>query len=138
MPTFTAPSVRTDLEFSLVVSDGTNDSAADTVAVAVRPPLNPTSPPCQHPAPAISVLQQFAHMGAATGTDTFISYKGTRADLTFDLWFCWPNGTREQRRTGVANTVTETVSGLFSGTTYWVAIRGCGRIVPLPGPRGMR
>ena len=37
-PTFTAPSFRTDLEFTLVVNDGTNPSAPDTVAVAVRPP----------------------------------------------------------------------------------------------------
>ena len=37
-PTFTAPSFRTDLEFSLTVNDGTNPSAPDTVSVAVRPP----------------------------------------------------------------------------------------------------
>ena len=49
MPSFTAPSLRTALEFALVVNDGTNASRADTVSVAVRPPLNPSSAPCVHP-----------------------------------------------------------------------------------------
>ena len=49
-PSLTAPSVRTDLEFSLVVNDGVADSLADTVTVRVRPPPHPTSAPCVHPA----------------------------------------------------------------------------------------
>ena len=40
-PTFTAPSVREELVFSLVVNDGTSDSAPDTVTVAVRPVPEP-------------------------------------------------------------------------------------------------
>ena len=51
-PTFTAPSFRTDLEFSLTVNDGTHDSPADEVTVRVRPPPNPSSAPCVHPKPA--------------------------------------------------------------------------------------
>ena len=118
MPTFTAPSVRTDLEFSLVVNDGTNDSVADTVSVAVRPPLNPTSVPCAHPAPAGASFVTVSLFQVTEKTDSSISFKGNGPTNT--LWFCWPDGTRETRATGVNQNQTETVSGLDSGTRYWV------------------
>jgi hypothetical protein len=127
MPTFTAPSVRTDLGFSLVVNDGTNDSEADTVAVAVRPPLNPTSAPCPHPAPAGAhfVSNPAFHLKITARTDSSISFRGIFAGqvTTVDLYFCWPDGTWEQRGSGVSAGQVETVAGLASGTRYWVALR---------------
>ena len=121
-PTFTAPSAPADLEFSLVVNDGSNDSAPDTVAVTVRPPLNPTSAPCPHPAPAGTNFVDFDLFDVTSTTDTTIAYtpRGTPGQET-DLWFCWPDGTRQERATDKDNTYTETVSGLSSGTNYWLA-----------------
>ena len=121
MPTFTAPSVRTDLVFSLVVNDGNDDSLADTVTVAVRPPLSPTDAPCQHPAPegANFVTHYIASSGA---TDDSIRFGGTGAG-TFDLWFCRPDGTSQQRATGGSSSARVTVSGLSSGTTYWISAK---------------
>ena len=124
-PSFTAPSVRTDLEFTLTVSDGTHDSPADRVTVRVRPPLNPSSAPCAHPKPADETFagipeNQYVVSGV---TDTSIAYRGKSSGPTYDLWFCRPDGTREQRAASVRDTHTETVSGLSSGTRYWLAVR---------------
>ena len=120
-PTFTAPSFKDDLEFSLVVNDGVNDSAPDTVKVAVRPPLNPASAPCQHPAPAgtsFTTLGLTTHGGV---TDTSLRFVGGAASGTVDLYFCWPDSTREKLATGVAPGTLGTKTGLSSGTTYWAA-----------------
>ena len=126
-PSFTAPSVRTDLVFSLTVNDGVHDSVADTVTVRVRPPLNPSSAPCAHPKPADE--------GAWTGnwirttsiqlTDSSISFTASLggAGTQYSFWFCRPDGTRSTLAQSVANTHRETVTGLASGTTYWVALR---------------
>ena len=123
-PTFTAPSVRTDLEFSLVVNDGTNDSEADTVSVAVRPPLNPTSAPCAHPAPeGTNTFGNDIWITVTQTTDMSISFRGLGATQTHDLYFCWPDGSREMRTTDAPPGHIETVSGLSSGTTHWMATR---------------
>ena len=124
-PTLTAPSVRTDLVFALTVNDGQFDSVADTVTVRVRPPLNPSSAPCAHPKPADETFagipeNQYVVSGV---TDTSIAYRGKSSGPTYDLWFCRPDGTRERRAEGVRDTHTETVTGLASGTRYWIAVR---------------
>ncbi len=123
-PTFTAPTVRRDLEFSLVVNDGAHYSVPDTVTVLVRPPPNPTSAPCVHPKPE---GEQFhAHVAGVTisgRTDSSISFQGHHATRRFDLWFCWTNGEAQKRATSVEGSHIETVPGLRSGTRYWVAAR---------------
>ena len=127
MPSFTAPSVRADLEFSLVVNDGNNDSAADTVAVAVRLPLNPASAPCVHPAPAGAtfVFNPALHITISGRSNNAITFRGKAAGVvdTVDLHFCWPDGTAAERATGVDPGTDETVGGLTSGTTYWVVVK---------------
>ena len=121
-PTFTAPSHHTDLDFSLVVNDQTNDSAADTVTVRVRPPLNPTSVPCAHPSGDNSSSTTLTRV--IETTDNSIKYGVTGVDPgSVDLWFCRPDGSREKRQTGVAITHEETVINLDSGTRYWVALK---------------
>ena len=126
-PTFTAPSVRTDLVFTLVVNDGVQDSAADTVTVRVRPPPNPTSAPCAHPKPA----DEGAWAGGSdwfrneTVTDSSISFQGRGpADAQTSFWFCWPDGVRDTLAENVSSGHVVTISSnLTSGTTYWVALK---------------
>ena len=123
MPSFTAPSVRRDLEFSLVVNDGTNASSADTVSVAVRPPLNPTSAPCPHPSGGSYTANN--SLVTVTGTtNSAISFRGVgqSGNSVNDLWFCWPDGTSSKRADGVNNQHIHTQSGLNSGTRYWVLV----------------
>ena len=97
------------------------DSAPDTVQVTVRPPLNPASAPCAHPIAAGEHLLFSDQFEVTATSDSSISYRGFATEgLTNDLYFCWPDGTRELRAENVVNTHTETVSGLSSGTTYWV------------------
>ena len=125
-PTFTAPSLTADpnLQFSLVVNDGTNPSAADTVQVLVRPPLNPASAPCAHPAPAGTVFQTIDLWDITGTTDSSITYRPKSSGLqATDVYFCRPDGTRETHATGININNTRTVSGLSSGTTYWMAAR---------------
>ncbi len=121
MPSFTAPSVRRDLEFSLVVNDGTNASSADTVSVAVRPPLNPTSAPCPHPSGG-SYTPDNALVTVTGTTDSTISFRGVgqSGNSVNDLWFCWPDGTSRKRADGVNNQHIHTERALDSGTRYWV------------------
>ena len=121
-PSFTAPSVRGELEFSLVVNDGENDSAPDAVAVRVRPPLNPTSAPCEHPAPTGTTLES-SWVPRTSATDTSVSFSGPATNTTYDLYFCWPDGRRVKRAAGVLSSHIETVSGLASGVTYWVTLK---------------
>ncbi len=123
MPSFTAPSVRIDLEFSLVVNDGTNPSVGDTVSVAVRPPLNPTSAPCPHPSGG-SYTPDNALVTVTGTTDSTISFRGVgqSGNSVNDLWFCWPDGTSNKRADGVNNQHIHTQSGLDSGTRYWVLV----------------
>ena len=121
-PTFTAPSVRTDLEFALTVNDGVQDSAADTVTVRVRPPPNPTSAPCADPGLGALRMSDL-ELDIDTITDTSLQFGGVNLSATYDLWFCRPDGTREERVTGVGAAHVETVSGLASGTTYWVMLK---------------
>ena len=120
-PTFTAPSFRDELEFSLLVEDGgTYTSQADRVTVTVRPPLNPTTAPCPHPMAARDSLSATPERVEVTGTtDTSVSYRATGSGRNA-LWFCRPDGTSEEVADGVSSSHTETVSGLDSGTTYWV------------------
>ena len=113
-----------NLQFSLVVNDGSNDSAADTVQVLVRPPLNPTTAPCAHPAPAGTVFQTIDLWDITGTTDSSITYRPKSSGLqATDVYFCWPDGTRETHATGININNTRTVSGLSSGTTYWMAAR---------------
>ena len=121
MPSFTAPSVRRDLEFSLVVNDGTNASTADTVSVAVRPPLNPTSAPCPHPSGG-SYTPDNALVTVTGTTNSTISFRGVgqSGNSVNDLWFCWPGGTSQKRADGVNNQHIHTERALDSGTRYWV------------------
>ena len=121
MPSFTAPSVRRDLEFSLVVHDGTNASSADTVSVAVRPPLNPTSAPCPHPSGG-SYTPDNALVTVTGTTNSTISFRGVgqSGNSVNDLWFCWPDGTSNKRADGVNNQHIHTERALDSGTRYWV------------------
>ena len=123
MPSFTAPSVRTDLEFSLVVHDGTNASSADTVSVAVRPPLNPTSAPCAHPVDMIDNALDIAVVEITNITSSAFSIRGTDTTAEHDFHFCWPDGTRETLATGQRSTDTTTKTGLTSGTRYWWAAK---------------
>ena len=121
-PTFTAPSVREDLVFSLVVDDGgPNPSLPDEVTVTVRvSTLNPTTAPCPHPMAARDTLSATPERVEVTGTtDTSVSYRATGSGRNA-LWFCRPDGTSEEVADGVSSSQTETVSGLDSGTTYWV------------------
>ena len=122
-PSFTAPSVRRDLEFSLVVNDGTNSSAADTVSVAVRPPLNPTSAPCAHPVDMIDNALDIAFVEITNITSSDFSIRGTDTTAEHDFHFCRPNGTRETLATGQRSTDTTTKTGLTSGTRYWWAAK---------------
>ena len=129
-PSFTAPSVRTDLVFSLTVNDGTHDSVADAVTVRVRPPANPSSAPCVHPAPPGASFTGGDNLIDQTVTGSSISFRGFFAGTArYSFWFCRPDGTREtlgQNVTGGASGHIETVSGLASGTTYWVAVQRTG------------
>ena len=85
-----------------MVNDGTNPSAADMVQVLVRPPLNPASAPCAHPAPAGTVFQTIDLWDITGTTASSITFDrpfpaGSR---TTDLYFCRPDGTRETQRDG--------------------------------------
>ena len=123
MPSFTAPSVRRDLEFSLAVNDGTNASTGDTVSVAVRPPLNPTSAPCPHPS-GVSYTADNTLVKVTGTTNSTISFRGVGGggNSLNDLWFCWPDGTSSKRADDVNNQHIHTQSGLDSGTRYWVLV----------------
>ena len=125
-PSFTAPAVRTDLVFSLVVNDGVADSAPDTVTVRVRPGPNPTSAPCVHPAPAGTSLVGGHDLAELAVTDSTISFRPRLADKIYTIWFCRPDGTREKLAEGVGANDRQTVSGLARDTTYWVAVRDAG------------
>ena len=118
-PTFTAPSVREDLEFSLVVNDGTNPSAPDAVVVSVRPPLNPATAPCP-PLTGVSVVTASLITFPSVG-DTSFTFRTTRGGAS-DLHVCRPDGTSEQLANDVAQNHVQTVSGLTSGTRYWAAV----------------
>ena len=121
-PTFTAPSVRDELVFSLVVDDGgPNPSLPDEVTVSVRvSTLNPTTAPCPHPMAARDSLSATPERVEVTGTtDSSVSYRATGSGRNA-LWFCRPDGTSEEVADGVSSSQTETVEGLASGTTYWV------------------
>ena len=124
-PTFTAPSLTADpnLEFSLTVHDGNNPSVPDTVAVRVRPPLNPTTAPCAHPSGGGPFNVPDGDVERTGLTDTGFSFRYKLAGATADLYLCQPDGTRELRATGVNSTHVETVSGLSSATRYWVAVK---------------
>ncbi len=124
MPSFTAPSVRRDLEFSLVVNDGTNASGADTVSVAVRPPLNPTSAPCPHPSGGTYTANNKTVTGILT-TNSTIKFRssGGGTGSHNDLWFCRPDGTSHKRADNVNHHHVHTESGLNSGTRYWVLVK---------------
>ena len=123
-PTFTAPTVRTDLVFSLTVNDGAN-SPPDTVTVRVRPPANPSSAPCVHPKPADeNWLTAGDWFFDETVTDSSISFRGFIGGTgQLSYWLCRPNGVRTTLSQNVANSHTETISSLESGTTYWVALK---------------
>ncbi len=123
MPSFTAPSVRTDLVFSLVVNDGTNSSGADTVSVAVRPPLNPTEAPCAHPVDMIDNALNVNSIEISNITSSAFSIRGTDTTAEHDFHFCRPDGTRETLATGQRSTDTTTKTGLASGTRYWWAAK---------------
>ena len=121
-PTFTAPSHRDELVFSLVVDDGgSNPSLPDEVTVTVRvSTLNPTTAPCPHPMAARDSLSATPQRVEVTGTtDSSVSYRATGSGRNA-LWFCRPDGTSEEVADGVSSSQTETVEGLDSGTTYWV------------------
>ncbi len=125
-PSFTAPSVREDLVFSLVVNDGTDDSVADTVTVRVRPPPNPTSAPCAHPGTASSLADPFVEAPSTTAGSVSLSARLVGASPTvtsFSYWFCRPDGTRETLAQNVGHDHVETVSGLASGTRYWFVLK---------------
>ena len=123
-PSFTAPSVRTDLAFSLAVNDGTHDSPPDTVTVRVRPPPNPSSAPCAHPRePGDGFLSSGYNVSSTDSSISFGLLSWDGGARTYDLWFCRPDGTRERRAAGVSHTHSETVTGLTSGTTYWVTVK---------------
>ncbi len=123
MPSFTAPSVRRDLEFSLVVNYGTNASSADTVSVAVRPPLNPNSAPCVHPVDVIHNALNIVWIRITNITSSAFSIRGAHTTAEHDFHFCWPDGTRETLATGQRSTHTTTKTGLTSGTRYWWAAK---------------
>ena len=123
-PSFTAPSVRTDLEFSLTVNDGVGDSAADTVTVRVRPPPHPTSAPCVHPAPAWTAFWGGSLLDSVTADDTSISFRGTGLSAARNsFWFCRPDGTRDTLDQEVAGGSSDTVTGLARATRYWLAVK---------------
>ena len=122
-PSFTAPAVRTDLEFALVVNDGTHDSPPDRVTVRVRPPPNPSSAPCAHPSGGSVFNMPDAEVARTGITSSGFSFNYTVLNRPADLYLCRPDGTRETRATGVTGH-TEQVTGLASGTRYWVAARG--------------
>ena len=94
-PSFTAPTVRTDLVFSLTVNDGA-DSPPDTVTVRVRPPANPSSAPCVHPKPAdenwLSAGDWFFDETVTDSSISFRGFIGGTAQLSY--WLCRPNGVR--------------------------------------------
>ena len=129
-PTFTAPSVRTDLTFSLTVNDGTYDSAADEVTVAVRPPTQPDERAVRAseaggrardcgPAPIHGCRER-----QPPDHRQFHLVQGRRDRQLrgHSFWFCRPDGTRDTAAPqNVVGTHTETISNLASGTTYWVA-----------------
>ena len=134
-PSFTAPAVRTDLEFSLTVNDGTHDSPPDTVTVRVRPPPNPSSAPCVHPKPAgVGEWTLSNWFTGETVTDISISFRGhPPAQTQSTFWFCWPNGNREVLATDVNSNTAVSKSGLTSGTTYWVAMKRVNNSTPAGG-----
>ena len=134
-PSFTAPSVRTDLVFALTVNDGTHDSVADTVTVRVRPPPNPSSAPCVHPAPSGASFVRGTNISNTSVTDTSISWQGASGgpDGRFGFWFCRPDGTRETLNQDVQRNVTQTKAGLASGTTYWLAYKRTCNTCPAGG-----
>ena len=125
-PSFTAPTVRTDLAFALVVNDGTHDSVADTVTVRVRPPPNPSSAPCAHPGTPSNLGDPWVEAPSATAASISLSaqlHGGGPTITSFSFWFCRPDGTRTTLAQNVAHTHIETVSGLASGTTYWFVLK---------------
>ena len=118
---FTAPTLPTDLEFFLVVNDGTNVSAGDKVAVAVRPPLNPTEPPCVHPSGGTEFSLRSDWIWIQNHTSSGFDISGLTNGFIYDFYFCRPDGTQETLATGLAENVTHTATGLGSGTRYWWA-----------------
>ncbi len=122
--TFTAPSVRTDLVFALTVNDGMADSAPDTVTVRVRPPSNPSTAPCVHPAPAGTTYWGGSLLDSVTATDDTIRFAGTGLAAALNsFWFCRPDGTRDTLAQDVRGGSSGTVTGLAKGTTYWLAVK---------------
>ena len=122
-PSFTAPSLRTDLEFALVVNDGTNPSRADTVSVAVRPPLNPSSAPCVHPSGGTEFKHHRTWVATRSIKNGSFELSGRTSQFTYDFHLCEPDGTSETKHTGVAEDAWVTISGLASATRYWLAAK---------------
>jgi len=119
-PTFTAPTYRADYVFSLVVDDGDGISMADTVMVAVRPPINPATAPCQSPDEGAAVDATVISTPTTTAAAVTWGATTTGGAGTADLYFCSPDGTRELVGSAIAAGTTRTKSGLESGTKYWV------------------
>ncbi len=117
-PSFTAPTVRTDLVFQLVVNDGAYDSGPDTVTIVVRAPLNPSSPPCAHPAGGGKAQYNVSLLVDEKGDTSIKVYFTTANETTFSL--CRPDGSRISLL-GAANEGRVTFSDLSSGTRYWIA-----------------
>ena len=110
-PTFTAPAVTTEimLMFSLVVNDGTVDSAPDTVTIAVNPPLN-TAPTFG----AATIDAQTYVVG--TGINVILPIAtGGDGDLVYTLTPLPPEGLTFDP---VARTITGTPVAMQPAITY--------------------
>ena len=110
-------------EVTVNASDGTNNSAPDTVTVAVRPPLNPTEAPCVRPVDVIDYALNIVWINVTNITSSVFSIRGAHTTAEHDFHFCWPDGTQETLATGQRSTDTTTKTGLTSGTRYWWAAK---------------
>ena len=119
-PTFTAPDRTADytLTFSLVVNDGTSDSAPDTVVISVTVELDPERPPT---APRdFSLTAGDEHIGVSWTEpedigepDDFLGYIVEIREVGESEWFEW----------GHYEGTSATVDYLENGKTYEVRVQ---------------
>ena len=131
MPSFTAPSVRRDLEFcaggqrrdqSQPCGQGFGGGAPAAQSHRGRP--------VHIPVDMIDNALDVNSIEISNITSSAFSIRGTDTTAEHDFHFCWPDGTRETLATGQMSTDTTTKTGLASATRYWWAAKAARRWQP--------